>query len=319
MHILITGAAGWLGRKLTDELGSDHDLLLTDAVDPAEATVFDSTAASGRRLAPLTPNWPYLRADLQDTERLTEFANGVDVIVHLAAIPTGEWLKVKQTLETNVLGSNSVFQAARNGGVRRVVNASSVNAFGTFYWRVSGREPVRSALPLQESERPVPEDPYSLSKFMTEELGLAYWRAFGTEVCNLRFAGVWSHDTWSRITREGLPPTTQFPPDLAQWIHEDDVTQGIRLAATTAHVTPDPIVLAAGDTTMPESTLDVLQRFRPDLLSTIREPLNDRSGLVSIERARSRLGYQPRHTLYEAAKWPGGARTARTVYASGAT
>lgn len=297
MKILITGAAGWLGRRVVAQLEADHELLLTDAVDPAEATIFDGSAPGGRRHVPLKPDWPYLRAELSDSETLQRFVGQAEVVIHLAAIPVGDWDILMPTLQTNVMGTASVLDLVRNNGVRRFVNASSINAYGTFFWRVSGLAPVRRELPLTEDERPMPEDPYSLTKFLTEEIGHAYNRAFGLEVVNLRFAGVRSHASYEEAMGAGLPPTETFPADLGQWVHEDDVAVGIRLAATVPAVTSAPIVLGAGDTRLPEPTLEIIRRLRPDLEPYVTEPLPGRAPLLSITRARTRLGYRPRFSF----------------------
>lgn len=300
MKILITGAAGWLGRRMTAKLEEQHELLLTDVADPAEATVFGGPPPDFRIPAPFSPTWPYLRADLLEAEALDRFANDVDVIIHLAAVATGVWDRAEEILRTGVLGTNAILDLARRKGIRRFVNASSINAYGTFFWRVSGLEPVHSSLPVTEEERPVPEDPYSLSKFFSEEVGFAYRRAFGIEVVNLRFASVWRDSRYQQLMTDGLAPTQSFPADLGQWIHEDDVAAGIERAATVEAVTPDPMVLAAADTRLPEPTLEIVRRFRPELEPHIKEPLSRRDSLVSITRARSRLGFAPRYDLYGA-------------------
>jgi len=298
MKIMITGAAGWLGRKVAAQLEHhDHELLLTDAADPAEATIFDGTAPGGRRRVPLQTTWPYLRADLSDTARLEQFATGAEVIIHLAAIPVGDWDIVMPTLQTNVIGTTGILELVRRLGVRRFVNASSINAYGTFFWRVSGLDPVRRELPLTEDEKPVPEDPYSLTKFLTEEIGHAYHRAFGIEVVNLRFAGVISSQRYEKWMVDGLPPTETFPVDLGQWVHEEDVAAGIVLAATVPAVTSAPMVLGAGDTRLPEPTMEIIRRLRPDLEPYVTEPLPGRAPMLSITRARTRLGYAPSFSL----------------------
>ncbi len=301
MNILITGAAGGIGRKMIERLQGEHELLLTDAAQPSEASVFDHLAPGGRRKAPLDTEWPYLRADLLDSDALDRFVRQAEVIIHLAGIPTGDWDKMDLTMRTNALGTSRVLDLARKAGVRRFVNASSINAFGTFWWRVSGLKPIRRKLPLTEDEPPIPEDPYSLTKFLAEEIGHAYQRAFGIEVVNLRFAGVRSDALYRTMLSDGLPVTETFPADLGQWVHEDDVAAGIELGATVPMVTSEPIVLAAGDTKLPEPTLEIIRRFQPDLQPHVTEPLPGRTTMLSITRARIRLGYSPKYNLDGAA------------------
>lgn len=300
MKIAITGAAGWLGRYVTAALESSHDLVLIDRVAPQDATIFDPKAPGGRRAVPLMVSWPYHQLDVNDEVGITAALDGVEVIIHLAAWPTGVWDLARSTMATNVMGTFNVFECARACGVRRIVNASSINAFGSFFWRVTGLPPVRRALPIVEDEPTVPEDPYSLSKVVTESIGATYTRAFGMEVANLRFAGVMAETIYQQLSESGLPRTEAWDDHLFQWVHVLDVTQGITRAATVPAVVPVPITIAARDTRAPEPTLELLTRFHPQLVPLIREPLAGRASLLSIARARSYLGYEPRYSFAEA-------------------
>lgn len=297
MKIAITGAAGWLGRYVTASLETEHELVLIDNVDPAEATIFAPGAPGGRRKVPLTPSWPYYRTDILDEDGLLRALRDVEVVIHLAGRPTGEWDNAKATVMTNTVGTFTVYEQARKAAVRRIVNASSINAFGTFFWRVSGRSPIRATLPLGENEPITPEDPYSLSKATTELIGATYHRAFGFEAVNLRFAGVWPEETYESVIESGLAPTTAWADDLFQWVHVKDVTQGITKAALVETVVPVPITLAAADTRAPEPTLELIEKFRPELVGHVVEPLPGRSGLLSIARARTFLAYEPQFRL----------------------
>jgi UDP-glucose 4-epimerase len=300
MRIAITGAAGWLGRYVTTALEPDHELVLVDNVALEDATIFDPTSPGGRRHVPLSPTSPYHRTDILDEPGLRRAFADVEVVIHLAGRPTGEWENAKATVMTNIVGTFHVFDQARTVGVRRVVNASSINAFGTFFWRVSGRPPQRRGLPLTEDEPITPEDPYSMSKATTELLGATFDRAFGIEAVNLRFAGVWPESTYDAALDAGLPPTTEWADDLFQWVHVLDVTQGITKAALADSVIHLPITLAAGDTRAPEPTMELVGTYQPQLLPHLREPLPRRTGLLSITRARTILGYQPRFSLHAA-------------------
>lgn len=302
MRIAITGAAGWLGRYVTEALAPAHDLVLVDNVAPDEATIFDPTVEGRRRLLPLVVDWPYHRTDILDESGLARALDGIEVVIHLAAWPTGAWELARTTMATNVMGTFNVYETARAIGVRRIVNASSINAFGTFFWRVSGLAPIRRSLPLVEDEPIVPEDPYSLSKAMTELIGATYARASAIEAVNLRFAGVMAESVYQGLIGAGLPATEAWADHLFQWVHIQDVTQGIVQAALTPVVVAEPIVLAAADTRAPEPTLDLIRTFRPDLLSHLREPLPGRASLVSIARARTFLGYEPAFSLAAAVK-----------------
>lgn len=297
MKILITGAAGWLARALTDVLADQgHELVLLDRVEPSTATIF-VPGQQERKAAPLITSLPYVKADLDDVPALSRAAQGVEAIVHLAAATTGLWPHGEAIMNANVQGSFNVFTAARDSGVRRVVQASSINAFGTFAWRTTGRHPVYARLPLVEDAPAEPEDPYSLSKWCAEQVAATFHRAFAMEAVSLRFAGVWTREAYETRCSNGMPATAAWADDLFQWVHVDDVIAGIVLAIFGDYALPDPITLAAEDTKAPEPTMQLINRFRPDLLASLREPLPGRRTLLSITRAQAFLGYQPRFRI----------------------
>ena len=176
MNILITGACGFIGRNLVKELEEGHQLRLLDQTSAAEATIF---AGGGRKAVPLQTQWPLLQADITDEAAMSEACEGMDAVVHLAGEPRGLPEIGVATFKANALGTFVAIDAAQRAGVKRFVCASSINAFGTFYWRLSGKPVQYDKMPLDENFEPVPEDPYSLSKLTNEATCAAYNRAYG--------------------------------------------------------------------------------------------------------------------------------------------
>jgi len=298
MKVLLTGAAGFVGRRVAEVLEGEHDLRLLDSVDPEKATVFVPGQAA-RQVQPLRARWPYVRAEVTDETALRRACEGMDALIHLAAITDGLPAHGKAIMEVNAVGTYVVLDAARLAGVKRVLCASSINAFGTFYWRLSGRPPVFTALPLTEDFPPVPEDPYSLSKLVNEETCAAFHRAYGLTTAAFRFAGVWAPGMYEE-KRGRLPPTERWADDLYQWVHLDDVAAGLKQALEHPRLPGCGVyTLSAADTRCPEPTMELLRRFRPDLAKTVTEPLEGRAPLLSIGKAARTFAYAPRHRLKE--------------------
>jgi nucleoside-diphosphate-sugar epimerase len=295
MTILITGACGFIGRHLVHELEQGHTLRLTDAAVPEEATVF--AGGRERKPAPLVTHWPFVKADIGDLGAMRRACEGMDAVVHLAADPTGYADRGREIMQINVVGTYVILDAARLAGVKRVFCASSINAFGTFYWRLSGRPAPYTTMPLDESFDPVPEDPYSLSKRCNEETCAAFHRAYGLTTAAFRFAGVRSPEGYATMRQE-IVPTTAWSDDLYQWVHVTDLVRGLRQALECSTLPGFGVyTLAAGDTRCPEPTMDLLRRFRPDLAAQVTRPLPGRASLLSIERARQTFGYAPSFRL----------------------
>lgn len=291
MNVLITGACGFIGRNLIAELEGRHTVRLVDSVAPADATMF--AGGRDRKPAPLQTHWPFVKADIGDLSAMRQACEGMDAVVHLAADPTGYADRGREIMQINVVGTYVVCDAARMAGVKRVFCASSINAYGTFYWRLSGKPAPYTTLPLDESFAPVPEDPYSLSKRCNEETCAAFTRAYGLTTAAFRFAGVWSQERYETLRRE-IKPTTAWSDDLWQWVHVGDLVRGLRQALECPTLPAFGVyTLGAADTRCPEPTLELLQRFRPDLAAKVRSPLPGRAPLLSIDRARNAFGYAP--------------------------
>ncbi|MGQ9732702.1 MAG: NAD-dependent epimerase/dehydratase family protein [Candidatus Zipacnadales bacterium] len=297
MTVLITGACGWLGRELIKALQHDHDLRLLDRNAPEEATMF-LPGQSDRAPAPFQTDLPFIKAELTDVERIREACVGVEAIVHLAASTTGLPEFGVTTFRDNALGTYIVLDEARKAGVQRVLCASSVNAFGTIYWRLSGKPPTYTKMPLDETFPPVPEDPYSLSKWVNEETCAAFHRAYGITTAAFRFAGVWNDRMYEERLAAGLPATTTWSDDLFQWVHWADIIQALKQALEYPNLPGQGVYyLGAADTRCPESTMELLHRFRPDLAATVDPPIEGRGSLISISRAQQAFGYTPQYRL----------------------
>jgi UDP-glucose 4-epimerase len=221
-----------------------------------------------------------------------------DAVMHLAAGVTGLPEVGVDTFRINAVGTYIVLDACRKTGVRRFTCASSVNAFGTIYWRLSGKPPVYTSMPLDESYPPVPEDAYSLSKYVNEETCAAFSRAYGITTAAFRFAGVWSVQMYEQTLAKGLRPTEKWSDDLFQWVHLYDIAAGIRCALEAPGLPGHGVYyLGAADTRCPEPSMDILRRFRPDLAGSVAQPLEGRASLISIRRAQQAFGYLPRYRL----------------------
>jgi uronate dehydrogenase len=109
--ILITGAAGRIGRTLTEALDGEYLLRLYDKDPPAHR-----------------PHAVSIQGDLRNRKALLGAMQGADAVIHLAGIP--EERPLEELIEANMLGTYSVFEAARLAHVPRVIFASSIQAVG---------------------------------------------------------------------------------------------------------------------------------------------------------------------------------------------
>lgn len=158
-RLLLTGAAGGLGRVLRPRLKACCDVLrVSDIADLGDA-------APGEEVRP---------AALQDKAAVLALLDGVDAVVHLGGISTEH--SFEEILPANIVGTYHVYEGARVHGVRRIVFASSnhVTGFRRQGETISPKEPVR------------PDGYYGLSKAFGENLAQFYWDRYAIETVSVR-------------------------------------------------------------------------------------------------------------------------------------
>ena len=298
MKVMITGAGGFIARELIKELEvRGHELLLVDRINPEDATLF-VPGLPERVKSPLVTAWPYLKAEITDPQAMARAVEGVDAIIHLAAAVSGDPELGIATMHANVCGTYIILDAARRAGVQRFLCASSINAFGTFYWRVSNKPVVYQQLPLDETFEPVPEDPYSLSKLCNEQTCAMFSRAYGMTTAAFRFSGMWNAEQYEKERARGPVPTEAWSEHIFQWSHVSDIVLGIRQALEEPRLPISGVyTLSAADTRCPEDTMDILNRFQPGLAKNLKTPLPGRTALLSIRKAQEAFGYSPKFRM----------------------
>lgn len=162
-RILITGAAGDIGGRLRRLLAGKYPLLrVSDKVDIQEPR----------------PGEEIDRTDLTEFDAVRAMCRDVDGIVHLGGFSVeGPWDVI---LNSNIIGTYNLFEAARLEGVRRVVFASSNHAVG-FYRRDET---------IGVDVTPLPDSRYGVSKAFGEALGALYARKHGLKVFCIRIGNV---------------------------------------------------------------------------------------------------------------------------------
>jgi NAD+ dependent glucose-6-phosphate dehydrogenase len=173
-RVLLTGAAGRVGRAILDHIGDEYDWRLLDRDPP------------GGDLA----EFDYVTVDITDEEALREAMDDVQAVIHLAGDPRPEapWDSV---LENNIDGTHAVFEAAVDAGVEKVAFASSNHAVGAYE---DNRKPDiyrrTSEYRLDGTELPRPTNLYGVSKAAGETIGRYYHDACGISVVCVRIGNL---------------------------------------------------------------------------------------------------------------------------------
>lgn len=217
-NVLITGAAGTIGRALKDRLADDFTLsFLTHS--PAD--------------------FPSHVADIADLDAIRPAFRGMQAIVHLAASASvaSTWDDV---LHDNLIGMRNVLEAARLEGVDRFVFASSNHTIGMYeienapgLYRLDDDRVYDQNVPVR------PDSLYGVSKVYGEALGRYYHEAYGMAVYNLRIGSVrHDDDPYSdEVLHGGIAGLSVSPDELrarmrCTWLSKDDIAQLVRRCLT---------------------------------------------------------------------------------------
>jgi nucleoside-diphosphate-sugar epimerase len=289
---LVTGGAGFIGSHIVETLVKAGE----------EVRVIDNFA-TGRpsNIAPFRDQISFYEVDITDRAALDDPFDGVDYVLHEAAIPSVP-RSVDDPLGThnaNVNGTLNVLEAARQAGVKRVVYAASSSAYG----EIAGEF-------KQEDMKPGPLSPYAAAKLTGEYYCQAYFHVFGLETVALRYFNVFGprQDPTSQYAAviplfitsilDGKPPTVHGDGlQSRDFTFVQNVVQGNLLACKAPAAAAGQVInLACGDSTTLMSLIDQIN----DILGTDVAPVHTpprpgdiKHSKADITKARELLAYEP--------------------------
>ena len=269
MRIVVTGGSGKAGRWVVRDLREHgYDVLNVD-------TRHDGST-----------HGLCLVADLADDGQAYEALRGADAVVHLAAIPAPDIRTPAETFRINTLSTYNVFAAAEAHSLRRVVWASSETVLGLPF----DTPPLFA--PIDETIEPRPEWSYALSKVLGEEMARQFNRRTGIPFVGLRISNIMEPDDYAAF------PTYWDDARLRRWnlwgyVDCRDVALACRLGLEAKTTGAEVCIIAAADTVMPRPSADLMAEVFPSVPLT--RLVEGRETLLSIDRARRVLGYEPAH------------------------
>ena len=169
---LVTGGAGFIGSNLVHALVKRGE----------RVRVLDNFSTGKRRnLRPILNNMELLEGDLLDYEMVKKAVQGVDYILHEAALPSvpRSIRDPLSTHEVNITGTLNLLIAAKKGKVKRLIYASSSSVYGD-----------SPELPKHEGMSPEPKSPYAVSKLAGEYYCRVFWEAYGLGTVCLRYFNI---------------------------------------------------------------------------------------------------------------------------------
>lgn len=210
MNVVITGGSGQLGGSIIEALiakGHQVRVLSRSGGEPI----------AGEERA---------KCDITDFASIREQVRGMDVVIHLAAASRPSLGQPQEVFTSNTSGTFNVFQAAAEEGVKRVVQAGSLNALGGFF---SVRDVPAQYFPIDEAHPTLPLDPYAFSKNVMEQTADFFWNRDRLPSITFRVPWVLDHRVeTNEMLREMSEASRQLvekaeamePAERAAWLKE---------------------------------------------------------------------------------------------------
>lgn len=273
MIIGVTGSSGKLGQATVERLRADgHQVVGFDLQVPA---------GPGYTRVDLAHFGQTLDALLSVTAR----HDGLDALVHLAAIPVNGLVPDAETFDANMSASFHALFGAYRAGIRRIVFASSITAAG---FPFDQPPPI---LPVDESFTRA-HNTYGLGKVAEEAMAaqLAGW-APDLSITALRFTNVVAADEYATFQRAGDP--TYRRDLIGSWVDARDAAEAVALALEHAEPGYEVYAVAAPESGLTIPSRELAARWFPG--TAVADDLGEFESLLSTRKIRERLGFQARH------------------------
>ncbi|MBN1581181.1 MAG: NAD(P)-dependent oxidoreductase [Anaerolineae bacterium] len=330
MNILVTGGTGEVGQAAVRRLVKNGHLV----------------RVIGRRSGITLPGADYRPCDVTDFAAVCEQVKGMDAIVHLAAIRHAALAPGQEIWRVNCQGTFNIYQAAAEAGIKRVVIASSINAFG-YYMGIKNFS--LHYFPVDEAHPGFTTDPYSFSKQINEEIAAYFWRREGISGIAIRLPAVYEVDkAKTPFTRDFILELRQalidlfaLPPRERQaraqevidaterarqerlceqpierqsafsqaalifgrsnfWTSLDarDSAQAIEKGLLADYEGSHPVFVNDSHNCTGISSKALVETFFPGV-NTWKRKIDGTGSLVSIDRVRELIGFEPQHSINE--------------------
>ena len=295
--VLVTGGAGFIGSNLVRALLERGD----------NVRVLDNFSTGFRgNLDELDADVVLVEGDLRSYERVHAAVRGADVVYHQGALPSVP-RSVQDPLTTtavNIEGTLNVLLAARDAGVRRVVNASSSSVYGN-----------GGTLPRDEGQSPDPISPYAVAKLSAERFCTSFSRVYEIETVSLRYFNVFGPrqdpnsqyaaviPRFVRAIADGVPVTIYGDGEQSRdFTYIANVVEANLLAADADGASGAILNVATGGSETVNALADTIGRLLGRDVAKTFEP--ERAGDVraswaDVSLARSTIGFEPQVGLEE--------------------
>lgn len=294
--VLVTGGAGFVGSNLVGRV----------ARSGGEVIVLDDLCSGSLDNIDADIEYEFVQGSVTNAELVNDLVKRADYIAHMAArnivVSTQN---PRDDYAVNIGGTLNVLMAAREHRVERIVYSSSASVYGN-----------PRIIPILEDERPLTFSPYAVSKLAGENYCYAFYETYGLPVTSVRYSNIYGPkqsptnpycgviakflDTISRGRRPSVHGDGQQTRDFT---YVDDAVDATLIALLSPKSEGSVYNIGTGIETKVVELVNILARLlgrevTPEHIDR-RDIDNIRRRVVSIERIRTHLRWQPTVTLEE--------------------
>jgi len=298
MKVLVTGITGFFAPFVVRELTeAGHEIVLFSRRPPAEEF----------------SKLEWVQGDINNVRDCLAAMEGrkFNTVAHIAAWPTPTDYKAKyperysdpdvfpQTMQTNVMGTYNMLEAAVRSGVEHFVLLGSNCVLGHVN-RTTDRPFPLYYLPVDELHPGDIEDSYSLSKLMDEEMMQRYTRCYGIRTTSVRSGWIFDEKMrreWPSTVKKSEKLLDYFNPYIAA---EDEAVY-LRLLIEKKDELPlfGAYYCNADDSLALEPTMELIEKFCPEILPRMTRMLPGHAPFISNQKLKDITGYSPKLTWRE--------------------
>jgi len=269
MRLLVTGSSGLIGTALVQQMQERHEIVGYDKRPPGQT-------GDGFR---------FVQGDVLDREPLARAMEGVEAVIHLAAIAF-DVPPLHEVFGVNLQGTYNALDLATDCGVGCFIHASSIMAYGF------GQNVRPQYLPVDEDHPMLANRTYGLSKLLAERLCQSFTDRCGIRTICLRMTAAMAtarcYDSLPFVEESGKLAVEQY-------FDVRDLVSLIELAIGETGINHDVFLVSAADSGRAEPTSEVIEHYYPDAELRYGD-LGAETPLVSMDKARRLLGFEPQHS-----------------------
>ncbi|MBW6451248.1 MAG: GDP-mannose 4,6-dehydratase [DPANN group archaeon] len=294
MSILITGTCGFIGSHLTEKLLSEGNKII--GIDNFDDYYLENLKKQNLKILKKYDNFEFVQDSILNKDTINKITKNVDIIYHLAAIAgvRNSIQNPTKYVESNILGTNILLDAACKNNINKFVFASSSSVYG---------DVAEKDLPVQENHVLDPISPYALSKMHCEHWCEMYSKLYGLNTTSLRYFTVYGprqrpDEAFTKfITKTLNNETIEIYGDGTQtrdFTYVSDIVDGTILASQNG---AGAYNLGGGSRKPLNDILDTLNELLDNKINKIQ--ISEQQGDVKntsadISKAKKELGYEPK-------------------------